>query len=278
MTEKNTRKRGPAEPAAPNERRALLIDHDGAYRDRLRARTRRFGCQLDWIPHSTPVVDALEACRASVVVIAHRADNGDTFEALEAVRRAPGWRRLPIAIVRSETDPDFDLDAYRRGADVVLRRSHSVAAVAAWIEGRLGTHPASQPDSDPVPPDVVVVEDDPSMREMLEYGLTNRGFRVVSYADGRRARRALLEMETGNRQPVVVLDVDLPGLGGFQLLTELSDIRPGDYKVVLCTGQRGEASQVLGIEAGAVDYIIKPVQMPVLEAKVARLAAAARTA
>ncbi|MFV1986945.1 MAG: response regulator, partial [Gemmatimonadota bacterium] len=120
-------------------------------------------------------------------------------------------------------------------------------------------------------PDVIVVEDDPSLLEMLRYALTNRGFSTLSFSNGLDALRALREMDTADVHPVVLLDVDLPGLDGFRILHELSGARPDVFQVILCTVHSSEATQVLGIQSGAIDYLVKPLRMPIVLAKVERL-------
>ena len=122
-----------------------------------------------------------------------------------------------------------------------------------------------------VVPDVIIVEDDPSLLEMLRYALTNRGYQTLSFSNGLDALRAMREMDTAGKQPVVLLDVDLPGIDGFRILHELSGSRPGDYQVILCTVHNSEATQVLGIQSGALDYLVKPLRMPIVLAKVGRL-------
>jgi len=134
----------------------------------------------------------------------------------------------------------------------------------------LAPHPI-RPATPVAVPDVIVVEDDPSLLEMLRYALTNRGYQTLSFANGLDALRALREMDTAGRQPVVLLDVDLPGIDGFRILHELSGSRPGVYQVILCTVHNSEATQVLGIQSGALDYLVKPLRMPIVLAKVERL-------
>lgn len=122
-----------------------------------------------------------------------------------------------------------------------------------------------------VVPDVIIVEDDPSLLEMLRYALTNRGYQTLSFSNGLDALRAMREMDTAGRHPVVLLDVDLPGIDGFRILHELSGSRPGDFRVILCTVHNSEATQVLGLQSGALDYLVKPLRMPIVLAKVERL-------
>lgn len=120
-------------------------------------------------------------------------------------------------------------------------------------------------------PDVVLVEDDPALLEMLRYALTNRGYSTLSFSNGLDALRALSELDTAGRRPVVLLDVDLPGLDGFRILHELGSARPGSYQVILCTVHSSEATHVLGIQSGALDYLTKPLRIPIVLAKVERL-------
>jgi len=120
-------------------------------------------------------------------------------------------------------------------------------------------------------PDVIVVEDDPAGVEMLEYALTNAGYSTACFRDGATALAALLEFPSGPHRPVVLLDVDLPGIDGFKILREISAARPDAYQVILCTIHKSEASQVLGFKSGAIDYLVKPLRYPVVMAKVRRL-------
>jgi DNA-binding response OmpR family regulator len=120
-------------------------------------------------------------------------------------------------------------------------------------------------------PDVIIVEDDPSLLEMLEYALKNRGLTTHSFTDGVSALQGLREWPVRNAHPVVLLDVDLPGMDGFQILQQLEEFRPNVFRVMLCTIHNSEAAQVLALQTGAVDYLTKPLRMPVLVAKVERL-------
>jgi len=148
-----------------------------------------------------------------------------------------------------------------------------VATVAAEGAGQDERQTASKGNGKPNGeiPDVIVVEDDRVAVEMLEYAFTNAGYSVTSFMDGSTALAGLLELETGSRKPVVLLDVDLPGTDGFKILREINAARPDAYQIVMCTMHKSEASQVLGFKSGAVDYLVKPLRFPVVMAKVRRL-------
>ncbi|MFN2564201.1 MAG: response regulator [Gemmatimonadaceae bacterium] len=117
-------------------------------------------------------------------------------------------------------------------------------------------------------PDVVVVEDDPSLIEMLRYALQATGYTCQHYGAGPEALEALLALKTGGRRPVVLLDVDLPGLDGFSLYERLRAARADTFAVVFFTSHAAEAEQLRAYRAGALDYITKPVNMRILMAKI----------
>ncbi len=137
--------------------------------------------------------------------------------------------------------------------------------------------PPSQPAVEPPPaaatsaaPELILVEDDPALAELLEYGLRSRGYRFVSYRNGRDALRDLLALDVAGTRPLVLLDVDLPGLDGYSVLEGLARDRPGAYRVVFTTVHGGEAEQLRGLEAGALDYLVKPISLRVALEKIRR--------
>jgi len=122
----------------------------------------------------------------------------------------------------------------------------------------------------PVPPEIILVEDDPALAELLEYGLRARAYRFLSYRNGSEALRELLALDVAGTRPVVLLDVDLPGLDGYSVLDALERDRPGAFRVVFTTVHGGEAEQLRGLEAGALDYLVKPISLRVALEKIRR--------
>lgn len=119
-------------------------------------------------------------------------------------------------------------------------------------------------------PDVVVVEDDPALAELLEYGLRSRGYEFASFRNGRDALDHLLTLETGSAHPLLLLDVDLPALDGYSVFAALQRERPGTYRVVFTTVHGDESEQLRGLEAGALDYLVKPISLRVALEKIRR--------
>ncbi|HTY06697.1 MAG TPA: response regulator [Gemmatimonadales bacterium] len=119
-------------------------------------------------------------------------------------------------------------------------------------------------------PEVICVEDDHSLAELLAYGLESRGYRYATYQNGAEALEALLALDTAGRRPLILLDVDLPGLDGFSLFQRLERERPGAYRVVFTSVHSQEDEQMRALEAGALDYLVKPISLRVMLEKIRR--------
>jgi two-component system alkaline phosphatase synthesis response regulator PhoP len=101
----------------------------------------------------------------------------------------------------------------------------------------------------------LVVEDDPDIVELISHYLKAEGFEVASLGDGREA----LDRLRGGNHDVVILDLQLPGLDGLALCTELRrDKRTRALPVIMLTARGDEADRVVGLEVGADDYLVKP--------------------
>ena len=121
-------------------------------------------------------------------------------------------------------------------------------------------------------PEVIVVEDDDTLAELLTFGLDARGYRYVLSRNGREALELLKAMDTrgAERPPLVLLDVDLPALDGYSILEALKAECPGKFRVVFTTVHGSETEQLRGLEAGAMDYMVKPMSLRVALEKVRR--------
>jgi DNA-binding response OmpR family regulator len=99
---------------------------------------------------------------------------------------------------------------------------------------------------------VLVVDDDPDLRIVLEGVYRHAGFGVTTVPDGRSALRALFD----GKVDLVVLDIGLPGLDGFEVLNRIRDV--STVPVLLLTARTREDDKVAGLLGGADDYLTKP--------------------
>jgi DNA-binding response OmpR family regulator len=115
---------------------------------------------------------------------------------------------------------------------------------------------------------VLVVEDDPSIRELVSLHLKLEGFGVLPSADGAEA----LRLARTEHVDLIVLDVMLPGLDGVSVLGAIRrDSVNRETPILMLTARREESDKVLGLETGADDYLTKPFGVRELMARVRAL-------
>jgi DNA-binding response OmpR family regulator len=110
---------------------------------------------------------------------------------------------------------------------------------------------------------VLVVDDEPTVREVVAGYLRRDGHDVVEVGDG---AGALAELGGADRPALVVLDLMLPGTDGFTILRTIR--QQGDLPVIVLTARSEEIDRVRGLELGADDYVVKPFSPRELAARV----------
>jgi len=117
-------------------------------------------------------------------------------------------------------------------------------------------------------PRVLVVDDEPPIRRFLRTSLSSQGYQVIEAEDGSSARAMLRQ----NVADVLVLDLGLPGLDGFEIIKQLRDSGSA-LPIIVLSSRTDEAGKVRALDLGADDYVTKPFGMDEL---LARLRAALR--
>ena len=101
-------------------------------------------------------------------------------------------------------------------------------------------------------PQILVVDDDPAIREVVRFALERAGFAVIEAADGKAALQGFAE----TAPDLVVLDVLLPGLDGIEVCRELR--RRSAVPILFLSSKDEEVDRIVGLEIGGDDYLVKP--------------------
>ena len=109
---------------------------------------------------------------------------------------------------------------------------------------------------------ILVVDDDKNLLDVLKYNLVNDGFTVVTAEDGIQA----LEIARREKPDLILLDIMLPGLDGFEVCRILR--KEMSIPILMLTAKTQEIDKVVGLELGADDYITKPFSIRELMARV----------
>ena len=114
---------------------------------------------------------------------------------------------------------------------------------------------------------ILVVDDEPQIRRVLRSTLTSQGYVITDAKTGEEA----LESVRKNKPDLVLLDVNMPGMGGIEACREIR--RSSDAPIIMLTVRNAERDKVLALDAGADDYVVKPFG---IEELLARIRAALR--
>jgi PleD family two-component response regulator len=139
-----------------------------------------------------------------------------------------------------------------------------------------GTAPAADPidrDAATLGRRVLVVEDSATIVSVVKYFLELDGFDVLVAENGLLG----LEMALRERPDVIISDVNMPGMGGVEMVKALrGDARTAKVRIIMLTSESSVEAETEGLDAGADDYILKPVEPRRLAARVKALCARSR--
>ena len=115
---------------------------------------------------------------------------------------------------------------------------------------------------------ILVVDDSPTERHLLIELLTKNGYQVITAESGEES----IEKAKSESPDLVLMDVVMPGLNGFQATRTLTrDDATKHIPVIVCTSKGQETDKIWGLRQGAQDYLVKPVNSEELLSKIAAL-------
>jgi DNA-binding response OmpR family regulator len=198
---------------------------------------------------------------------------------LDALKRIRAFDpTIKVVVVTGDPDPELERQALALGAAMVLLKPMNpldLGAVLGVVGPREAPSPRpAAPPSPPQPPvipraaagDILIVDDEPEVRAMLEEFLARQGHRARSVGDAVAALRVI-----GQEPPdVVLLDIEMPGLSGVEALPGIRAVAP-DTRVIMVSGTANVETSKRSLAQGAFDYIVKPIDL-------AKLAQSVKTA
>ncbi len=109
---------------------------------------------------------------------------------------------------------------------------------------------------------ILVVDDEPQIRRVLRSTLTGQGYVIIDAKTGEEG----VESARKNKPDLVLLDVNMPGMGGIEACREIR--RSSDAPIIMLTVRNAERDKVLALDAGADDYVVKPFGIEELLARI----------
>lgn len=109
---------------------------------------------------------------------------------------------------------------------------------------------------------ILIVDDEPQIRRVMRTTLSSNGYAIIEARSGEEA----LEIMRKERPELVLLDVNMPGMGGLEVCRQIRD--QSDVAIIMLTVRNTEHDKVLALDAGADDYVVKPFSIDELLARI----------
>ena len=247
--------------------RILVVDDDAHIRGLLDQGFSREGHAVIAVPELVQAFERLGQEEFDLVILDldMRGEHGDLF--LTKIRAAKS--DIPIVIYSGMVDRDVELRLRKAGANEVINKGEGISELLQKTEKilkvghRLFRAPAKERT-------LLIVEDDEATRNLLHIFFAKKGFKTWEAEDGEKA----LAVAKSEKISCALLDVNLPGLSGLEILPGLLVINP-NMGIVMISGDGDEAIVKKAISMGAYSYVIKPFDFVYLELAVtSRLAIA----
>ncbi|MBH9575657.1 response regulator [Inhella proteolytica] len=245
----------------------LLVHETEAMRRVSRALLSQLGVQqlLD-ASNAEQALAALAQARVDIVLCDWQLRGMDGLQLLERLRASDNFRQLPFVLITGETDRAVLQHAVSAGASHILVKPYSAATLADRIRRAMaaaarpkaaGLGQAAPGRSGPHSSTVLVVDDVPENLQLLAEMLRN-DFRVKVAANG---ERALQLCQTESAPDLVLLDIMMPGMDGFEVAKRLRAHPASEHiPVIFVTALDADDVRRRAMELGAIDFVNKPVE------------------
>jgi PAS domain S-box-containing protein len=243
--------------ASLHVRRVLVVDDDDDFRELMRQQLKHAGYVVFDARDAESAFQIARTAMPDVITVDLLMPGIDGWNFIEKLRHEEGLSAIPIVVVSGAADAktsgkrpiDVSVIAKGEGTDRLLRE------ISLALAGRRGAT-------------ILVAEDDADLRGVLTTSLTRNGHRVVQARDGAEALAAIER----DHIDLLVLDLVMPNIDGFGVLTRLKELRNGEsIPVIVVTGTDRESTELQALRLGANVYLSKPVEAVALTEEVTRL-------
>jgi len=242
----------------------LIVEDELSIRESLQTWLKDLGYRVEVAREGEEALRRIGEEDFDLLILDLRLPGKDGLQVLKEARaRKPG---LSGIIITAHPSVDKAVEAMKEGAVDFLSKPIDLSHLEKLVQEKTETAKA------PAKP-ILVVDDEPSMRESLRDWLKDSGYRVDVAADG----EAALKLISGTDYGLLVLDLRLPGKNGIEVLKEARQLRPG-LKGIIITAFPSVDTAVEAIREGAVEYLPKPFTLSEMEKLVAENIEPARVA
>jgi CheY-like chemotaxis protein len=237
-------------------RRVLVVDDDDDFRTLMRSQLSHAGYVVLDARDGASAIQIARTTKLDLITVDLLMPGLDGWSFIDQLRQEPGLANIPIVVVSGAADAkgdarlpvDVSVVTKGEGHDRLLRE------ISLALAGRRGAT-------------ILVAEDDNDLRGVLTASLSRNGHRVIQARDGAEALAAI------EREPVdlLVLDLVMPNIDGFEVLARLKESKGAAIPVVVVSGADRSSTELQALRLGANVYLTKPIEAAALTEEVTRL-------
>ena len=238
-------------------RRVLIVDDDDDFRALMKTQLSHAGYVVFDARDSASAIQIARSARPDVITVDLLMPGIDGWSFIDQLRQEEGLADIPIVVVSGASDAktdvrlpiDVSVVAKGEGHDRLLRE------ISLALSGRRGAT-------------ILVAEDDEDLRGVLTASLSRNGHSVIQARDGAEALAAIER----DQVDLLVLDLVMPNIDGFEVLARLKHSRKGvTIPVIVVTGTDRSTTELQALRLGANVYLTKPIEATALTDEVTRL-------
>jgi len=230
-------------PREPHPVRILAIDDDADFLSYLVDALRGDGRDVVVASTADQGLALARSARPDLILLDVFLPDRDGFDVLQALKADPETRAIPTLLV---TVVNEKAEGFRLGAHNYLMKPVEGAALVEAVETALARR-------DPSSATILVVDDEPDVTSHLADMLSSRGYRTITAASGREA----LELAPRERPDLVILDVMMPGMTGWEVLRRLRESALADVPVIVLSARESPEDVAEGLRLGVRSYLGK---------------------
>lgn len=238
------------------KKKILVVDDEIGVRDVLYGLLTNKGYEVTSVENGKRALEMLKNMRPDLIILDYRMSQ---MNGLETLRKIRGFdQEVRVIMLTAFGTPATEKEALMLGVDAFLAKDISIIAFVKKLE-EIINRLTMPPKPVTLPTKIMVVDDDPSVCEMLKEFLSQQGYEVLTVTSGETA----LEKLSIWNPTIILLDIKMPGMDGLLCLQKIKKLKP-DVGVIIITGSESMETARQSINLGAYEFIMKPFNLEYL--------------
>lgn len=240
-------------------KKVLIVEPDRNVAEGYGNHLSREGYEIEYVPDGEAGLSKVKEFGPDIIMLALEMPKQDAISVLAILKADDKTRNIPVLILAKHYEPKTRMEAAKLGVTVYFEKAKlSNELLSVWVNELTAVRQEGiseiKPKQKKKAKVLLLVEDDPLMLNLYQKAFKLEGFQVDIAKGGRQA----LEKVKKEKPGIILLDIMMPEIDGFEVLSHLkADSETKDIPVVILTNLAGRKDAERGLALGAVKYLVK---------------------